>query len=186
MAMTLENVSLLSLQTSFMKKDPTTQGFCAALEPQFRQLAEEVKSCLIYARIDDLDETALDELAWQMHVDFYESVDIEKKRFLVKNALIMHQTKGTPYAVEMLINALFDNGYVEEWFEYGGDPYTFRVITNNSSVTNERATEFIKALNSVKNMRSWLDKVVITLAEELPLYFCGAIHTYEKLTIKEG
>lgn len=187
MGMDLSNINLLSLQTSFMRQDPTTQALCAALEPQFRKLADEVKACLIYAKVDELDNTALDELACEMHVDFYDAnASLEQKRDLIKKSLIIHETKGTPYAVETLISALFGEGYVEEWFEYGGDPYTFRVLTNNAAVTNEKAQEFIKALNSVKNARSWLDSVIITLNEDLPLYFAGIVHTGDFITIKEG
>lgn len=187
MAMNLNNVDLLSLQPSFMREDTTTKGLCAALQPQFIKLADEVKACLIYCRINELDDKVLDELAWQMHVDFYDAnADIEQKRELIKKSLIIHRTKGTPYAVETLISALFGDGYVEEWFEYGGDPYTFRVITNNVAVTNDKAQEFIKALNSVKNARSWLDKVVLLLAEDLNLYYGFAVHTGDVVVIKEG
>lgn len=93
--------------------------------------------------------------------------------------------KGTPSAVEELISTLFDEGRVEEWFEYGGEPYTFRVVTNNSSVTQDRAMEFIKALNSVKNARSWLDRVIITQMEDMQLYFAGIVHTGDNLTIRQ-
>lgn len=187
MGMDLKNVNLLSLQPSFMRDDITTKGLCAAIQPQFTKLADEVKTCLIYGRIDELDSKVLDELAWQMHVDFYDAnADVEQKRELIKKALMIHKTKGTPYAVETLISALFGDGYVEEWFEYGGEPYTFRVVTNNEAVTNEQAQKFIKALNSVKNARSWLDKVVLLLAENLNLYYGFAVHTGDVVTIKEG
>jgi len=182
--MRLKELNLLSLQTLYMQQDETTKAICLALEPQLKEIANAIKLCVIYTRLEELNEKILDELAWEMHIDFWDSsIDIVKKRELIKSAFIIHMTKGTPYAVEKLISTIFDDGYVEEWFDYAGEPYTFRVVTNNSTVTNEKAKEFIRALDSVKNLRSHLDKVVITLSEELPLYFGGIVHTGDILTI---
>jgi P2-related tail formation protein len=118
--MDLKNVSLLNLQTAFMKKDPTTQALCVALEPIFRQLADEVKSCLIFCMIDELQVDVLDELAWQMHVDWYDAnADINAKRKIIKTAFKIHRYRGTPYAVEEVVKAYFSEAGVSEWFELG-------------------------------------------------------------------
>lgn len=181
----LKDVDLLSLQTTHMKKDPTTQALCAALTPQFQQLAEEVKLCLIYSRVAELDHVALDELAWQMHIDWYDkTLDINKKRQLVKKASEVHRYRGTPYAVEEVIKTYFGDGYIQEWFEYGGEPYMFKVITSNPSVTGEQAQQFINVLNSVKNIRSHLEEIIIALSGEMHLYSAGVVHFADFITIK--
>jgi len=184
--MDLKNVDLIKLQTSYMKNDPTTQALCAALIPQFQQLADEVKACLIYSRVNELDDIALDELAWQMHIDWYDSTaGLETKRQLVKDAITIHRYRGTPYAVEQLISVYFGDGYVQEWFEYGGEPYMFKVITANTSVTGDQAAQFAKVLNSVKNVRSHLEEIIISLTGEMQTYFAGVMHTGDKLTLKQ-
>ncbi|GFN35914.1 phage tail protein I [Tepidimicrobium xylanilyticum] len=123
-----------------MKQDPTTQALCAALNPHFYQLADEVKVCMMLLQVNELDNSALDELAWQLHVDWYDAhADIEVKRQLIKNAIKVYRYRGTPYAIEQVIEDYFDDGEVEEWFEYGGDPYYFRVITSNTAVIGELA-----------------------------------------------
>lgn len=184
--MKLENVDLLSLQTSSMKQDPTTKALCTALTPHFKKVAEEAKLCLIYNRVNELDSAALDELAWQMHVDWYDAtLDVDKKRQLIKTAVEVHQYRGTPYAVEEVIKTYFGDGYVQEWFEYGGAPFMFKVISANPSVNGEQTEQFLKVLNSVKNVRSHLEGIVITLVGEMDSYFAGIVHTGDKLEIRQ-
>ena len=182
----IKDVNLLDLQTAYMKQDPTTIALCAALTPQFQQLANEVKLCLIYSRVSELDGVTLDELAGQMHVDWYDSsVEINIKRQLVKDAIKIHRYRGTPYAVEQLIGSYFGDGYVQEWFEYGGEPYMFKVITSNVSVTGDQAEQFTKVLNSVKNVRSHLEEIVISLTGEMQTYFAGILQTGDYLTLEQ-
>lgn len=184
--MDLENVDLLSLQTGQMKEDPTTVALCAVLTPQLQQLAEDVNLCLIYSRVNQLDDAILDELAWQFHVDWYDSsAPLETKRRLIKDAIMIHRYRGTPYAVEQLIEAYFGDGYVQEWFEYGGDPYMFKVVTSNPSVTGDQAAQFIKVLNSVKNTRSHLEEIIISLTGEMQEYFAVIVHTGDQLTLEQ-
>ena len=97
----------------------------------------------------------------------------------------MHIRKGTPAAVEDLIAAVFGEGKVVEWFEYGGEPYHFKVVTNDYALANERSEEFIKALNTVKNARSWLEKIEVTQVEEMNAYFAGILYLGDKLIIEQ-
>lgn len=184
--LTLKDIDILSLQTSFMKQDPTTQAICAALTPQFQQLADEVKACLILSRVNELDEAALDELAWQLHVDWYDAnTSIDVKRQIIRNALKVHRYRGTPYAVEQVVQDYFGDGYVEEWFEYGGDPYHFRVVTSNPSVTGEQANQFAMAIEKVKNVRSHLEQIIISMSAEMQVFFGNVLHTGDSITIEQ-
>lgn len=163
MGMDLKSVNLLSLQTSLMKQDKTTKAFCAALQPQFQQLADEIKSCIIYSRISELDHSALDELAWQMHVDWYDAnAELTVKRNLIKNSLAVHMKRGTPYAVELVVKDYFNYGKVQEWFEYGGEPYHFRVVATSGDVSDpDKLHQLTKAINFSKNLRSFFEGYAI-------------------------
>lgn len=184
--MEIKNIDLLSLQTIQMQQDPTVKAMCATLSPKFQSLGDEVKACLIYTRIDYLSSDILDELAWQMHADWYDSTaSIDIKRTLIKNALKVHRYRGTPYAIEQVIQDYFGDGYVEEWFEYEGNPYMFRVITSNTSVTSELANQFTRAVNSVKNMRSHLEEIIINISGEMDLYLAGVIQTADEIILEQ-
>ncbi|HYE80885.1 MAG TPA: phage tail protein I [Clostridia bacterium] len=182
----LKDIDLLELQTKFMKQDPTTKALCAALTPQLRQVASEVRLCLIYSLIDELPEPVLDELAWQMKIDWYDAtVAIEIKRKLIKTAPAIKRCLGTPYAVEEVIKIYFGDGELKEWFDYGGVRGKYKVITSNTSVTGELAQQFIRVIESVKRKSSHLEEIIISLSGEMNLYYAGVVHTGDFLEIRQ-
>ncbi|MEF3312604.1 phage tail protein I [Paenibacillus sp. GYB004] len=182
----IQTVSLLDMLPPNLRADPNIAAAAQSIDGEIQALNDKIRKLSYFDRMDSLSEEEIEELAWQYHVDFYDpSLPIEQRRELVKNSYAWHKRKGTPSAVEELIATIFGDGEVQEWFQYGGDPYTFRVITSNSSATNEQAQRFIDALNSVKNVRSWLDAVQITAGDEMNLYLGFALHMGEKMTVKQ-
>lgn len=174
---TIYEVELLDLLPSSIKNDPDIIAASKAIDTGFFLLANSLKQLVIIPRIEFQNSDVLDHIAYFFHVDFYDvSFDVETKRKLILESVYLHQIKGTPRAVEILIETLFDEGIVEEWYEYGDTPYRFRIVTSNQYVTDERAEEFIRALDSVKNKRSHLDSVVILQAEQMNLNFAGVVH----------
>ena len=162
----------------------------------------------LYSNIDKLDETMLNHLAYECHVDFYDvDLPIEKKRTMVKKAIKYHRYKGTPYAVEELLSDLFGDTWIEEWFEYEGDPYYFRIFVRakDKNTKIDFSDAFMRALYTVKNTRSWLDSICIVMDEDIVIkdktnvytcpfypvgYFhqCGTIfkHQYTGTKVKTG
>jgi len=186
MSKTIYDLSVLDLLPENIKNDPDMKAASKSIDAGFLVLAEKSKDLVMLPRVHEQPEPILDHLAYYLHVDFYDrTLDIETKREIVQNSVYLHQIKGTPRAVEVLIQTLFGEGEVEEWFDYGGDPYRFRVVTPNESVTQERASEFIRALDSVKNLRSHLDNVIILQQEKLSLYFAGFVHQGSFETYKQ-
>lgn len=135
---------------------------------------------LVYPRIDDLTEEFIDELAVQFHVDFYSStLPIEKKRELVKNSVAWHMRKGTASVVQEMAAVVFDDAGVEEWFEYGGNPYFFRIMILQSEMSEEGIAQVIRLINAVKNVRSWLEEIGFRRDIDSVLY-CGFAPTLHK------
>ncbi len=128
---------------------------------------------LVYPRIDELTEEFIDALAVQFHVDFYDyDLSIEKKRALVKNSIAWHMRKGTASVVQEMAATVFDDANVEEWFDYGGEPYFFRVMILQSDMTEVGIATVIKLINAVKNVRSWLEQLGFLRNINATLY-CG-------------
>ncbi len=184
--MQLENIDLLKLQTKFMQQDKTTQGFCGALTPKLQDIAGIIKNCMLLARVQKLQESVLDELAYELLVDWYDATaDISIKRELIKNSDKVHMYMGTPYSVEQVVQDYFGDGYVEEWFQYGGEPFHFQVITSNSSATSELAERFTKAIEKVKRKSTVLDQVIIEMAAELPVFYGTVLHVGDVYTVEQ-
>ncbi|MBN1039014.1 phage tail protein I [Clostridium botulinum] len=164
--MNLNEVNLLDLQTSYLQQDPTVQAICKALNPYFRKLSEDIKSVLIYGRIDDLDEDVMDELAWQFHVDFYDtSLSLDKKKILVKNSIWWHKIKGTPEAVIDVVTSIFGNTELNEWFQYNGKPYYFSLDIDiiDEILAKENLKQIYELISKYKNTRSWLETLRLHL-----------------------
>jgi phage tail P2-like protein len=184
--MELENIDLLELQTKYMQEDKTTQGLCAALTPQLQGIAVLIKNCMLLARVQELPESVLDELAYELLVDWYDaSADIGIKRELIKNSDKVHMYMGTPYSIEQVVQDYFGDGYVQEWFQYDGEPFHFRVITSNVSATTDLAVCFTKAIEKVKRKSTVLDQVIVEMAAELPIFYGNVLHTGEVYTVEQ-
>lgn len=169
--MKLTELTMLSLQTAYMQRDPTTQALCTALDGELKKTIEGIYNLFIFRALDKAGDTPfahelVDELAWQFHCDYYDaSADIETKKSIVKNSIKIHRTKGTPQAVEDLLKSAFPSDSVlYEWYQYNGEPYHFKIVT--SSLNGVDTGKFIRALNSVKNARSYLDGIQLFEAIE--------------------
>ncbi len=185
MSKDIYNVALIELLPPNLRSNVDIIAASQAIDNEFKSLALHIKNCYIYGDIDNVNETILDLLAWEFHTDFYDtSLPEETKREIIKNSLLWHRTKGTPSTIEELITTIFGDGKVQEWFEYGGQPYHFKVITNNSSATTDQVKEFTRAVESVKNLRSKLEVVEVTATDEMNIYFGNAVHVYEITEIR--
>ncbi|WP_025847590.1 phage tail protein I [Paenibacillus ehimensis] len=180
----IHDISLLDILPPSIVSDEDVKAAALAIDIELKLIADRIKDLTLFYSIDRLPSDWVDELAWQYHVDFYEAgLPIDKRRELVKNSLKTHRIAGTPAAVEELIKTLFGDGRVEEWFEYGGQPYHFRVTTSNPDVTASRAAEFIRAVKTVQNERSVLESVQLRQTSEQELYVGVALHIGDYMRI---
>ena len=145
-----------------LKDDPEINALGRAIAGQLQITAQQIRRNIIYARIDELDVQTLDILAYDLHVDWYDhSYPIEVKLQTIKDSVKIHRRLGTKYAVETALGAVFPGTRVEEWFEYGGDPYTLRVIINatENGVTAAQQAAVLERVIFYKNLRSHLEAV---------------------------
>ncbi|MEN8702441.1 phage tail protein I [Bacillus infantis] len=178
----LDNFSLAAILPSSLVQNDEDRAMAEAITAMLKDVYQ--KTSLLDFSI--LPEALLDILAYEEHVDFYDpTLTIEQKRELIERSYFFHRKKGTPAAVEQLIEIVFGEGRVEEWFEYGGEPGYFKVVTSNTAVTQELAEQFIRALDSVKRKSAWLEKVEISQTESMPLFFGGVAHIGKKYTLKQ-
>lgn len=167
--MTIKEVSLLSLQSAYMRQDPMTRALCFALDRQFLKLFEETRMVIINPRIEELGDAVLDELAWGRHVDGYDAMaPVEEKRRLVMSSKQMHKYKGTAFAVEQTLADVFGGrAQLREWFEYDGIPKHFKVevdcVDKGASADDLRRAE--RLIMAAKNLRSQLDSLELFLSQ---------------------
>lgn len=162
MAKTIHTASMMDILPPNLKKDANVAAIAKALDEELHLTATDTKEVIHIARIDELPERVLDLLAWQFHVDSYEPIglSVETKRKLIKESIAWHRIKGTPAAIEAVVSAYFDNAKVQEWFDYGGEPYHFRVGDITGPVAGaDTINTCVTVINHAKNVRSWLDEI---------------------------
>lgn len=161
----LDNVKLVEILPPSIKNDAQFQAAVTVLDTQLAIVNSKIASVVLLPRIAELPEDVLDALAWQLHVDFYEPVgfSVEKKRALITQSIAWHRHKGTPWAVEQIVSAAFDESEVTEWFEYNGQPGHFKVRTSDINTSAEHLERVRRAVDSVKNTRSWMDAIEFIL-----------------------
>ena len=188
--MNIQTVDLLKLQTKWMQDDTVTKGLCAALTPQLQSLAEKIIKALglplVTIDYTKLTEEVMDQLALDLLIAWYDSGEsTETKAKVIKNADRLHSIAGTPAAIEEVMQIYFGDGEVKEWFDYGGNPGYFKVVTSNVSVTGEKIDEFLAILESIKRASAWLEEVVIAMSGEFNINYGFAVHTGDFLNIRQ-
>lgn len=142
-----------------LKKDEKMVALGRLIANELHQTVEQTKKNIIYANINELSETWLDVLAYDLHVDWYDyDYPIEAKRAIIRDSVRVHQKLGTKAAVEMALGGIHPKSEIEEWFDYGGKPYRFRIVldTTESRVAADY-DEIIKTVDIYKRLTAHLD-----------------------------
>ena len=116
-------------------------------------------------------------LAWTFSVDVWSSAwDEQTKRDVISASPAVHRLKGTPGALKRAVVAVWNGAEVEEWFEYGGDPYKFRVRAGliNKGFTEDDWNLIIKVVFAAKNVRSHLDTISLRFDQNSRAPLIGA------------
>jgi len=98
----------------------------------------------------------------------------------------LHLYKGTAYSLSRALNILFKDTKVIEWFTYGGKPYYFKVEVkaDKTPIRKEFYTRLGKAINEYKNVRSVLEKIVVTTKTDLAKKYATASLSGESIKVE--
>ena len=169
----LNKDSLMSLYPSVLDKDALFNALGQSVAESLGEAFLNVKNASIYTRIAELDEAVLDILAKDFKISWYDyDFQLETKRRVIAAAFSVHRHLGTTGAMITAICAIWPHSTVEEWFEYNGNPFYFRVLVNANDPGAEpiRFDAIDKTVKLYKNERSWLedDRVILRI-------YCGII-----------
>ena len=156
----LNEISLLDLVPQSLLNDKNSKKILESIDWSVKkQYQDNITKYNIMSRIRTLSDREIDELLLQFHVDYIDDkLTLAQKQELVIDSIQTHWIKGTPKAVQNICNILFEYSEVKEWFEYGGEPYYFRVRTIAGSISSmEDFERIVAAINAYKNVRSWLE-----------------------------
>lgn len=152
---------IAQLFPKFLLSDRNGFAMATAIERALRILCDTVQRSLdVLQDVEKMPEWRLDEMAWELNLPWYEyDQDIQGKRNQILSATQVYAQLGTTAAVERVIQDIYGSGYVEEWFQYQGDAFSFQVYTDNFSALQENHAKFLRVIDQVKNVRSVLDNI---------------------------
>jgi len=126
-------------------------------------------------------------LAWALSVDVWDADWPETtQRGVVANAVYVHRFKGTVGAIKAALTALELGVTISEWFEHGGDPYTFtaEVELTTRGLTSTEIQNIFDAIYNSKNARSHLESLQIYLTARVTLQVGAATILGQTITVQ--
>lgn len=167
-----------------LSSDPDIASISYAYKKAMKKMIDTSVQTVLYADIDCMDEELLDLMALECRTQYYvESLPIDTKRKLIKNSLIWHQGAGTTGAVNELIDAVLGEGEIVEWFNFGGAPGTFKILTS-AKLNDSSLKQFQNIISKVKNISSSLISVEQSCKIDINLYVGASIVQSMKTVIK--
>jgi phage tail P2-like protein len=145
----------------FLREDKTGYAIVRAMESVLDAFLGAIQSADDYITDPALmPESFLDEAAWDNSVLYDYTAPVEVKRRWISDAIPMKRIYGTPEILEKYLTGVFDEYALDEWWEYSGDPFHFR-ITVGGDWTDEKRAWALTAVNTAKNARSIFDRLAI-------------------------
>lgn len=174
----LRDGKITDLINNQMAYNPETMSIGYAILQEKQRLMSLVDRTRLMAVVENLDEWVLDYLAVELRTPAYEdSFPIEVKRELIAGTLPFYAKLGTPKAINWATQTIFGGSQMQEWFEYGGEPYHFKMRVNitDDIFSFEKDRQVINAINVCKNLRSHLDSIEYFIKAPTALAYAGAV-----------
>lgn len=121
---------LYQLLPDSIKYDDQVKSITTAIQDQLDEICQSTSLIELFSNIDSLPEPILRLLAWENGLNGPEWVlakTIENKRDIIKNSFILNKRRGTVWAVKRIFDLTGYRAEISEWFEHGGEPFTFKI-----------------------------------------------------------
>jgi P2-related tail formation protein len=160
------DLDIARLTPRFLMRDTNGGAISRAIEAGLKGfLASAREGVAIATDSDKMPAWRLDELAREKRIAWYDfAADVEVKRAVVKAWPRSMRHLGTPGVIEDVAAKYFGDAVVEEWWQYGAEPFYFRLYTANVRDGSRNAALVAKLVDAIKNVRSIFDGVFFEAA----------------------
>ncbi len=153
------------LLPDILRKDKRLKAFAELEDKNFKEVSAKLPYLFVY-KLENLSDSELEELAWQFDISKIEwelATDRKQKEELIKNNILLKAKRGTPWAIKRVLELLGLKGQLQEWFEYDGKPYHFKlnIFSKNKYISPQTEDKLIQLINQYKNERSHIEKISI-------------------------
>lgn len=175
----LRNAKLTDALPQIIAKEPWAQALAYAVNIQIGRLLDYANGVMVSANVDAMPDAVLDILAVELRIPYYNrDYATPVKRELIKGAIQYWATAGTVGSLTKILEDIFGDAEIEDWYTYNSSPGYFRILTNNPNVTGDTLKQFEETAKNVKRLSAWLDYVIVDIGiPAMNLYQGCAIHT---------
>lgn len=179
---TLDNFDLASLMKNKLAQTEEDAAFFNAIESMLKHV-HAMKEFVVEK--SEVSEELLDIKAIESNVDLYDSnLTFEQKMNLVEKSEYLKRRKGTRGALESALFAIYSDAKIYEWFEYGGEPFHFKIeIPMPESMSKETNDFLLKVVNMYKRTTAVLDGINFYTEVYGTNYRANAQSTLERITV---
>jgi len=163
----------------FIMDDKNGRAMAKAIEAGLKDFLRILQGGLdTRGDVDKMPEWRLDELAWEYNIPYDYNAEIDIKRGWIRNVYSLSRLYGTPEGIIQYMNGYFEETTLQESWEYGGEPFHFRMVFPDSWAP-EKVAWATTAIGMVKNVRSVLDRYVFAGKWHKKLYAGCALYAGE-------
>lgn len=180
-----EDLDLSSLLPKEFSQDPSAHALIESMGEVLQYIHKKVST--IDPLVPEMGKR-LDFTAGERRVDFYdEGVSDERKRELIRRSDDIHRKKGTPFAVETVLSTILEKSEVLEWFQYGGQPFRFKITIATPIPDEKGLPNVFRLINRHKRKTAVLESLLFRQTEGIyyEIYFDGEL-IYTKPILKGG
>lgn len=174
------DTTFLSLPPNFQTVENRAMGY--AVDRQIKKLMNFVRKVSVWSDLDNVEPKYYDYLAASLRAPYYSSeYDDDTRLEILKKTLQTYMFSGTVLAEEELLKKIFSDAKFVPWYEYGGVPFHFKIVTPTEP-TEEMIQKFLTILRRVKAQRSILDGIdTKTYTIQLDTYAALGVSVSERL-----
>lgn len=169
--MKLTDLRLRDLLPIFMRRDEFDVALADALSKPLQVFARECRKLSTFDALDALSEAELDALAEELNILWYDrGLSIEQKRALIAQSDLVYMRLGSKAAVDMVVDTVFGDAIVQEFWDYAGRPHYFRIVAERlDDITDEKEAKLLRLLDIVTRRSQWLECIVVQIFTDVHL-----------------
>ncbi len=160
MSILVDQAELDTVMTASLQSEPFFVDAVKSFQAEWRLLIADIGQLLMECDLPNCTDTILLHLATEFRLDFYDStLPRATREALILGAPQWLARVGTPSVLDEVLSTIFLFSQIQEWWEYGGHNFHFRVVTSDTFTAPDKIASLYNIVFHLKNVRSVFDGV---------------------------
>jgi P2-related tail formation protein len=158
---TLSDATYSDQLTPSLQAEHDFMSIMKAIEPEMKLLISDLPAIKARTSISSTTDILLQYLAMEFRADYFDGTATRYVREqTVLNSMEWNTRLGTPSVLDEILTLYFNVAIVEEWNQYGGQNYHFRIKLQDPLTDTAVVAAATRKVLQLKNVRSQFDGFV--------------------------